>query len=349
MEPVIEASRAKRQGLETVSTSSKALQNVDSVNEFLNAAATETVPLFEHLDFEFLLEYDVFAPAGRGRTRVHKPPDLFCGFLHCYYKNVYGTRPVTRELQHSLVWYYCGLNKPPSRDTIDRFLTDLEHVVDDVFDRLVEQAAVCGLLDSMYSIDSTHIEAIQYNDAASWNYDPTAEEHYYGFGCTIVSTGAKIPIAAEFTQSKQADQATAMRVTSDALAVKTPTWMLGDSAYDILDWHDHLLAAGVVPIAPYNPRNTDDPLDIEYRVENRITEHSEDVQLKQSILDETYNHRTGVERTNDAVKDCGLGHVRARGRVHARTEVFLALCLRLVVAITNFERGDDPGRERLKL
>jgi hypothetical protein len=50
-----------------VSTSSKALQNVASVNEFLNAAATETVPLFEHLDFEFLLKYDVFAPASRAR------------------------------------------------------------------------------------------------------------------------------------------------------------------------------------------------------------------------------------------------------------------------------------------
>jgi len=48
---------------------------------------------------------------------------------------------VTRELQDGLVWYYCGLDKPPSRDTIDRFLTDLEHVVDDVFDQLVEQAA----------------------------------------------------------------------------------------------------------------------------------------------------------------------------------------------------------------
>jgi hypothetical protein len=73
------------------------------------------------------------------------------------------------------------------------------------------------------------------------------------------------------------------------------------------------------------------------------------VQLKQSILDETYNNRTGVEQTTDAVKDCGLGHVRARGCVHARTEVFLALCLRLVVTITNFERGDDFGREKLKL
>ena len=79
-------------------------------------------------------------------------------------------------------------------------------------------------------------------------------------------------------------------------------WVLGDSAYDILGWHDHLLDAGVVPIAPYNPRNTDNPLDIEYRIEDRIEEDSEDVQLKQSILDETYNHSTGVERTNDAVK-----------------------------------------------
>jgi len=316
-----------------VSSSTNALQDVASVDDFLNAAATETVPLFDHFEFEFLLEYDVFAPGERRRTRVHKPPDLFRGFLHCYHENVYGTRPITRELQYSLVWYYCGLDNPPSRDIVDRFLTDLEHVIDDVFDRLVEQAAARGLLDSTYSIDSTHIEAIQYNDAASWNYDPIAEEYYYGFGCTIVSTDARIPIAAEFTQAKQADQKMAMRVTRNALAVDTPIWMLGDSAYDILNWHDPCGQQVVVPVAPYNPRNTDDSKDIEYRVENRIEKHSEDVQLKQSILDETYNHRTGVERTNDAVKDCGLGHIRARGRVHARAEVYIALCLRLVVAI----------------
>ncbi len=88
-------------------------------------------------------------------------------------------------------------------------------------------------------------------------------------------------------------------------------------------------------------------IDIEYRVEDRIEKHSEDVQLKRSILDETYNRWTQVERTNDAVKNCGLGPVRARGRVHARAQVFLALCLRVVVIITNDERGDNPGREIL--
>lgn len=56
-----------------------------------------------------------------------------------------------------------------------------------------------------------------------------------------------------------------MRITSDALAVSIPVWMVGDSAYDMLDWHDLLVTAGVVSVAPYNPRNTDDPLDIEYR------------------------------------------------------------------------------------
>ncbi len=55
------------------------------------------------------------------------------------------------------------------------------------------------------------------------------------------------------------------------------------------------------------------------------------------------------ERTNDVVKDCGLRHVRARGRVHTRIQAFFALCLRLVVAITNDDRGNDPGREMLKL
>jgi len=102
-----------------VSNTSATLQGVGSVDDFLNAAATETVSLFEHLDFEFLLEYDVFAPAS-------------------------------------------------------------------------------GLLDSTYAINSTHVEALQYNATASWDYDPTVEEYYYGFGCTLVSTGAKIPIAAEF-------------------------------------------------------------------------------------------------------------------------------------------------------
>jgi len=245
---------------------------------------TEPLALFEHLSFEFLEEFDVFAPSAPGRTRDHEPPELMRGFLHCYNKDIYGIRPVERELQNTVVWLSCGFDRPPSRDAVDRFLTGLEHVVDDVFERLVEQAAGGGLLDVTYCIDSADVKAMPADRAASKCYDPTEDEYYYGYGCTIVSTGQKISIAAEFTESKQAPEETAMRVTRDALAVEQPLWMIGDSAYP--RWHDHLLAAGVVLVAPYNARNTDDPLDIEYRVEDRIETHSEDVQLKQSTLDE---------------------------------------------------------------
>jgi hypothetical protein len=49
-----------------VSSSPNALQDVSSIDDFLNAAATETVPLFDRLEFEFFLEYDVFSPGLRG-------------------------------------------------------------------------------------------------------------------------------------------------------------------------------------------------------------------------------------------------------------------------------------------
>ncbi len=192
---------------------SATLQDDPSVEALFNLAETETLALFEHLSFEFLEAFDVFAPAKTGRTREYEPPELMRGFLHCYYKGIYGIRPVNRELQNTIAWLSCGFDRPPSRDVVDRFLTDLEHVVGNVFDHLVEQAARRGLLELTYCIDSTEVKAMPADQDASKCYDPTEDKYYYGYGCTIVSTGQKIPIAAEFTESKQAPEETAMRVT----------------------------------------------------------------------------------------------------------------------------------------
>ncbi|MCD2201128.1 IS5/IS1182 family transposase, partial [Halobacterium sp. KA-4] len=104
--------------------SSATLQDDPSVESFFNVAETETLALFEHLSFEFLEEFDVFAPAQTGRTREHEPPELMRGFLHCYYKDIYGIRPVERELRNTVVWLSCGFDRPPSRDAVDRFITD---------------------------------------------------------------------------------------------------------------------------------------------------------------------------------------------------------------------------------
>jgi len=177
---------------------------------------------------------------------------------------------------------------------------------------------------------------------ASKGYDPTAEEYYHGYGCTIVSTGQKIPIAAEFTESKQAPEETAMRVTCDALAVEKPIWMLGDSAYDTL--------AGTTTCWPQGScqslRTTHETPTIRKTSStgskpastNTARTFAEAIDARRDVQPPEWS-RTNQRRR----QDCGLGHVRARGRVHARAQVFLALCLRLVIAITNDERGDNPG------
>ncbi len=133
---------------------SATLRDDPSVESFFNAVETETLALFEHLSFEFLEEFDVFAPSPPGRTRDLEPPEMMRGFLHCYYKDIYGVRPGERELQNTFVWLGCGFDRPPSRDAVDRFLTDLEHVVDELFAQLVEQAAESGLLELTYSVDT---------------------------------------------------------------------------------------------------------------------------------------------------------------------------------------------------
>jgi len=59
-------------------------------------------------------------------------------------KNVYGIRPVTRELQNTVVWLSCGFDRPPSRDAVDRSPSPTSNTSSTRFDRLVEQAAAAA-------------------------------------------------------------------------------------------------------------------------------------------------------------------------------------------------------------
>ena len=69
------------QGVETVSTSSQTLQDEPSIEEFFNVVATETLALFEYLEFEFLTDLEhvvdeVFDCLDRAKdpdcSRVHR-------------------------------------------------------------------------------------------------------------------------------------------------------------------------------------------------------------------------------------------------------------------------------------
>ncbi len=108
--------------------------------------------------------------------------------------------------------------------------------------------------------------------------------------------------------------------------------MLGNSAYDIPGRHDHLVATGVVPIAPYSSQNANDPKDIEYRVEDRTEEHGENVHLERSLLNETCAIRTGVERATVWRRTAVSGtSTPEAASTHERS--FHALCPRVIVAI----------------
>ena len=168
------------------------LQSGAPVESLFKVVKAEALASFEHLSFELLEELDVFAPAETRRTRDRGLARLWL-------------RPTVKRR--------------------DRCLSDL---VDEVSNRLVEQATRRGLLDLTDYIDSTGVPTIPAVQDASKCYDPTAQENYYS--CTTVLIESKVPIAAEFTESKQVPEKTAMHVTRDVLAVATPIWMVGDSA-----------------------------------------------------------------------------------------------------------------------
>lgn len=254
-----------------------------------------------------------------------------------------------RELRNEDIWRQCGFERPPSRRTLDRFITDFDLVAEDVFIELVHELAEQVPLGKLFRIDGTDIPVDQRDEDAQWNYDHAEDDFYYGYGCCVVTAANNIPVAAAFTPAKKIDQETAMRVTCDALAVKTPRWIVGDSEFDMLEWHDHLLGQAVVPVAPYNPRNTNAPLDIDYRVEERIKEHSDTVRLWGRQLEETYSKRSQVETAIGVCKDLGLGTPRVRGRVRVNAHVFLTLCLRLAVSLANHHRDNDVARSIITL
>jgi len=107
--------------------------------------ATETLALFEHLEFDFLEEFDVFPRSPGANTRSSPTSTLPSVPALLLQERLRHPSSHARTPEHGRLAHVASIDR--RRDAVDRFLTDLEHVVDEVFDRLVEQAACRGLLD----------------------------------------------------------------------------------------------------------------------------------------------------------------------------------------------------------
>ncbi len=116
---------------------------------------TETTTLFEQLDLSFLTDYPVFGPDPRGGTRVHDPPELLKGVIHCFYRDIYGPRSITRELHNEDVWRQCDFESLPSQRTLSRFIADFELMPEDVFIDLVHELTKEVPLGKLFRINGT--------------------------------------------------------------------------------------------------------------------------------------------------------------------------------------------------
>ena len=97
-------------------------------------------------------------------------------------------------------------------------------------------------------------------------------------------------------------------------------------------------------MARYNPRNTADPLPITYRVVAIFRDRYECLRPSQSWLDQIYSLRSRIENTINVCKQYGLGTPRVRGREQVRAHVYLALCIRLLIAFANADRNGNPAK-----
>lgn len=75
------------------------------------------------------------------------------------------------------------------------------------------------------------------------------------------------------------------------LAIVNLMWIPDNSAYDIFDCHDYLLAREAVPATLCNSQNTTYSLAIKYKIEDDIDKHSEDMQMQELTLYEPYTRR----------------------------------------------------------
>ncbi len=138
-----------------MSSSKAVLPDNDTVAQVSKALETETTALLEHLDLLFLMDYPVFAPDSRGRTRIHEPPELLKGLLHCFYNEIYGPRPMAREIRNEDIWRQCGFELPPSRRTLSRFIADFGIVAEEVFIKFVHELAEQVPLGNLFRIDGS--------------------------------------------------------------------------------------------------------------------------------------------------------------------------------------------------
>lgn len=263
------------------------------------------------------------------------------GLLLCAAEAKFQFRELAECFDSLLGRLICGFaDETPVVSTIWEFWNRVQPFIQPLFDHLVQLLDELGFYGTRFAVDSTHLECPRTDPDGAWAWDSIDRKWVYGYGLLVaVDCASDLPAGAVVTQRKQHPETATLECFDRLSANTTVTEVLGDSAYDTLEFHKECFDNGTLPICTYNPRNTAEPLDIVFRVEALVEE--DDVQLDRKALEAAFADRIVGERFFSGLKeDARKLTFRVRGRHRVETHVGLILIDRLVTALAN--RLDDP-------
>jgi|GEM_PF-330996 len=309
------------------------------VQELLEILENEGKAVLQHLELSYIDRlFEQNKKTNKGRPRTYPPSDNLRALLYGLAEGKHTLRGISRTIKTSVAQVFLGLDNGMSYATLNRFWHKFATVAESVFKELATIVAGLGILGEVHAVDSTSISTPYLDDPdAVWSYDATKGEFYYGYGLLLaVDVQTQLPIGAKFVQRKQASKEEWTVVIQDGMLVKKPRVLLGDSGMDIVEMQEQLIDEHVLPIISYNPRNTDEPLNIKYRVEDLVQKKTNKVSLNRKELNRTFKKRSAVENTNNVLKQLGLEDLHVKGWNAVKTQVFIILILRLAIAIARY-------------
>lgn len=308
--------------------------------------------MFHQVGFGFVDNiFEEIKDTNRGAPNTYKQSMKFKSILLALKLGARSIRGISRKVKGNTTRVYLRMltAKMPSYSTIERFIKAMIPLLDKILQELVKILVRLGLIGNVFVLDGTDIETRFEDDPdAKWNYDATRKRYYYGYGLALViESKNQLPVAIQFRAEKKMDTESTIALTEKAIALKRPFLFLGDSEFDIIEFQRGLLDIGIIPIIDYNPRNTKEPKNIRFRVQELVTEINPNMEVKEKDIVTCYKDRISVERGIGDLKKLGLNDLPWPGRMKAMFHVYMIVMMRLLNALETYLNNPDANLRRI--
>lgn len=310
----------------------------NSENEILSLYDDEGFIILNSIDWKEIEEILLKIKNKRGRRPFYEDISKMKMIVYFRVHRIFeATRMVRKLKKENMVMRSCGLKKIPSHDIISDFLQRIEPIIEEIFKNVVNQAIRLGIIKGKrLALDPTSIKTKYKSDKdAKWSWDETKKEHYFGYGGDVLfDPETQLPVVAMFTGSKKAESGEPEKIIEKAeslMKLLDTEIFLADGEFDIIKLQEDMMNQYILPVMPYNSRNTKEPLPIKYRVQNYFD-------IKTEWLDEEFQYRAEAEHGWSTIKEeFGLERVICRGWKKVKSHFFLCLMTRIMYAIAVFK------------